>query len=111
MVGVVTKSKLWGPPEKELDDKRVDQAIGQGMKESSGGNEKTGSGKPARTKHAEMKTKGKDERNLGKLTENWWVYVKAFTFFLPYLWPRDVRLQLHFPLLGVCFVAGRVVNC
>lgn len=50
LVGVVTKSKLWGPPEKELDDKRVDQAIGQGMKESSGGNEKTGSGKPGKDK-------------------------------------------------------------
>lgn len=39
-----------------------------------------------------------------------WVYVKSFSAFAPYVWPKEVQLQLHFPLIGVCLVANRIVN-
>jgi ABC-type transport system involved in Fe-S cluster assembly fused permease/ATPase subunit len=51
-----------------------------------------------------------DERQIGKMTKNVWVYVKAFAFFFPYLWPKSFLLQLHFPALACCVVADRVLN-
>lgn len=51
-----------------------------------------------------------DERNVDKMTKNWLVYVKAFAFFLPYLWPKTLRLQLHFPALACIVLADRVIN-
>lgn len=54
-----------------------------------------------------------DEVNAGrgKLKKHWWVYTKAFAIFLPHLWPRkSVRLQLHFPALGLCLLACRALN-
>jgi ABC-type transport system involved in Fe-S cluster assembly fused permease/ATPase subunit len=47
----------------------------------------------------------------GKLKKDWWVYTKAFAIFLPHLWPRNsLRLQLHFPALGLCMLACRALN-
>src|SRR2546430_9972387 len=34
-----------------------------------------------------------DERQIGKMTKNVWVYVKAFAFFLPHLWPKSLLLD------------------
>ena len=51
-----------------------------------------------------------DERQIGKMTKNWWAYVTAFAFFLPYLWPKNLRLQLHFPALACTVLADRAVN-
>jgi ABC-type transport system involved in Fe-S cluster assembly fused permease/ATPase subunit len=54
-----------------------------------------------------------DETNPenGKLKKDWWVYTKAFTIFLPHLWPRtSLRLQLHFPALGLCLLACRALT-
>jgi ABC-type transport system involved in Fe-S cluster assembly fused permease/ATPase subunit len=51
-----------------------------------------------------------DERQIGKMTKNVWVYVKAFAFFLPHLWPKSLLLQLHFPALACCVFADRVLN-
>jgi ABC-type transport system involved in Fe-S cluster assembly fused permease/ATPase subunit len=51
-----------------------------------------------------------DERQIGKMTKNVWVYVKAFAFFFPYLWPKSLLLQLHFPALACCVLADRVLN-
>ena len=51
-----------------------------------------------------------DERQIGKMTKNVWVYVKAFAFFLPHLWPKSLLLQLHFPALACCVLAERVLN-
>ena len=49
--------------------------------------------------------------HLGNLKKDWWVYAKAFRIFLPYMWPSDsIRLQLHFPALGLCLIANRVLN-
>lgn len=47
----------------------------------------------------------------GKLKKDWWVYTKAFAIFLPHLWPRkSLKLQLHFPALGLCLLACRALN-
>src|SRR2546423_1718084 len=51
-----------------------------------------------------------DDRQVDEMTKNWWVYVKAFAFFLPYLWPKSLRLQLHFPALACAVLAERAVN-
>ena len=51
-----------------------------------------------------------DEREVSNMSKNWWVYVKAFAFFLPYLWPKSLRLQLHFPALACTVLADRVLN-
>jgi ABC-type transport system involved in Fe-S cluster assembly fused permease/ATPase subunit len=51
-----------------------------------------------------------DERQIDKMTKNVWVYVKAFAFFLPHLWPKSFLLQLHFPALACCVIAERVLN-
>ena len=51
-----------------------------------------------------------ETRHVLKMTQNWWVYVKAFTVLLPYLWPKDLRLQLHFPALACTVLAERALN-
>ena len=54
-----------------------------------------------------------DEDNAakGKLKKDWWVYTKAFAIFLPHLWPKKcVKLQLHFPALGLCLLGCRALN-
>jgi ABC-type transport system involved in Fe-S cluster assembly fused permease/ATPase subunit len=52
-----------------------------------------------------------DNASKGKLKKDWWVYTKAFTIFLPHLWPKkSLKLQLHFPALGVCLLVCRALN-
>jgi ABC-type transport system involved in Fe-S cluster assembly fused permease/ATPase subunit len=52
-----------------------------------------------------------DNASSGKLKKDWWVYTKAFAIFLPHLWPKkSIRLQLHFPVLGLCLLVCRVLN-
>ncbi|KAN0072852.1 P-loop containing nucleoside triphosphate hydrolase protein [Elaphomyces granulatus] len=41
----------------------------------------------------------------------WWGYVKGFSLFLPYLWPRkQPKIQLYLLLIGLCIAAERVFN-
>jgi ABC-type transport system involved in Fe-S cluster assembly fused permease/ATPase subunit len=70
-------------------------------------NSKTGDGNDA---DGDDDDEDEDERQIGKMTKNVWVYVKAFAFFLPYLWPKSLLLQLHFPALACCVLADRVLN-
>jgi ABC-type transport system involved in Fe-S cluster assembly fused permease/ATPase subunit len=51
-----------------------------------------------------------DEREVVNMTKNLWVYIKAFAFFLPHLWPKNRRLQLHFPGLALTVLADRFLN-
>ncbi|ERF75567.1 hypothetical protein EPUS_09163 [Endocarpon pusillum Z07020] len=58
-------------------------------------------------------TDNEDEDNAeqGKLKKEWWVYTKAFAIFLPHLWPKEsLKLQLHFPALGLCLLGHRALN-
>ncbi|TLD11895.1 hypothetical protein PspLS_11231 [Pyricularia sp. CBS 133598] len=42
---------------------------------------------------------------------NWFLYMKSFTVFLPYIWPAGDRvLQLHAVLVGVCLFANNALN-
>jgi ABC-type transport system involved in Fe-S cluster assembly fused permease/ATPase subunit len=52
-----------------------------------------------------------DNASKGKLKKDWWVYTKAFAIFLPHLWPKkSLKLQLHFPALGLCLLVCRALN-
>ena len=63
------------------------------------------------TKESNEEDDDEDEtRHVLKMTQNWWVYVKAFTVLLQYLWPKDLRLQLHFPALACTVLADRALN-
>ncbi|OTB05557.1 hypothetical protein M426DRAFT_56873 [Hypoxylon sp. CI-4A] len=42
---------------------------------------------------------------------NWIAYAKGFLIFFPYIWPvHNRRLQLYAALVGVCLLAGNVLN-
>ncbi|TLD12687.1 uncharacterized protein PgNI_05020 [Pyricularia grisea] len=42
---------------------------------------------------------------------NWFLYMKSFAVFLPYIWPTGNRvLQLHAVLVGVCLLANNALN-
>jgi ABC-type transport system involved in Fe-S cluster assembly fused permease/ATPase subunit len=70
-----------------------------------------GDGKAADSKkESSEEDEDEDEQHFNKMTKNWWVYVKAFAFFLPYLWPKTLRLQLHFPALACTILAERALN-
>ena len=46
-----------------------------------------------------------------KMTKHWWIYVKSFFIFLPFMWPSDdVVLQLHYLGLGICLVVARFLK-
>ncbi|KAI9815309.1 MAG: hypothetical protein M1827_002789 [Pycnora praestabilis] len=59
-------------------------------------------------------TSRKAREKLNKRLErdgNWWTYGKGFLIFWPYIWPSTERsLQLCMILVGVCLLAGRVLN-
>jgi ABC-type transport system involved in Fe-S cluster assembly fused permease/ATPase subunit len=80
--------------------------VATSVKKSS--EEQQGDGKAGEDKDGE--DEDDDDREIGNMTKNWWVYVKAFAFFLPYLWPKSLRLQLHFPALACTVLAERVLN-
>ncbi|KZF19752.1 hypothetical protein L228DRAFT_40172 [Xylona heveae TC161] len=42
---------------------------------------------------------------------NWWAYAKEFSVFFPFIWPAKYpRLQFCMTVVGLCFLAGRVLS-
>ncbi|KAI6546553.1 hypothetical protein MCOR05_000584 [Pyricularia oryzae] len=85
-----------------------EQQIGDGSKVKAKAKSKDTAESPYERRRREAR-----ERMETRLRQegNWFLYIKSFAVFLPYIWPAGDRvLQLHAVLVGVCLLANNALN-